>query len=46
MVFELHRVVSEGTLDDEADVGPLSTDADEIVAADEIVRVLHRPPPA
>lgn len=43
-VFELHRIVTEGTLDDEADAGRFRTDADEIVVADELGRVLHRPP--
>ena len=44
MVFELHRLVSEGTLDDPAHAGRFRRDVDEIVVADEVGRILHRPP--
>ena len=46
-VLDLHRVVTEGTLDDKADAGRLQTpDEERVVVIDRDFRVLHRPPPA
>lgn len=45
-VYELHRIVTDGTLDDPAKAGVFRTDEDEIVVQDERGQILHRPPPA
>ena len=46
-VLDLHRVVTEGALDDEADAGRLQQPGeDRVVIIDRDFRVLHRPPPA
>ncbi len=46
LVFELHRLVTVGTLEDPARAGCFRTDSDSIQVKDEIGTVLHRPPPA
>ena len=46
IVFRLHELVTEGTLDDPADAGRFREDADEIVVSDDMGQVLHRPPKA
>ena len=46
-VLELHRIVTEGALDDQADAGRLQTpDEERVVVIDRDNRVLHQPPPA
>jgi Fic family protein len=47
-ILELHRILTDGTLDDPGSAGRLQTPADERVAVFErgTERVLHRPPPA
>lgn len=47
-VLELHRIVTEGTLEDPGAAGRLQTPGDERVAVfdRDTDRVLHRPPPA
>lgn len=45
-VFEIHRLVTDGTLDDARQSGRLRTQADNVVVEDEEGRVLHVPPPA
>src|SRR5262249_25005358 len=44
IIFELHALVTDGTLDDPASGGRFRRDADDIVVSDETVRILHRPP--
>ncbi len=44
IVFELHALVTDGTLDDPASSGRFRRDADEIVVSDDTGRILHRPP--
>jgi Fic family protein len=47
LVFELHRIVTEDTLDDPARAGAFRTDADNIAVNDRVDgKVLHLPPPA
>jgi Fic family protein len=46
LLFELHRVVTEQTLDDPAKAGRLRDDDDEIVIEDEVGKLLHKPPGA
>jgi Fic family protein len=43
-VFELHRMVTDGTLDDAAKAGRFRTDADDIVVSDQYGNTLHTPP--
>lgn len=45
-VCELHRIVTDGTLDNAAKAGVFRTDEDDIVIQDESGQLLHRPPPA
>lgn len=45
LIYELHRIVTDGTLDDAAKAGVFRTDEDEIVIQDERGQLLHRPPP-
>ena len=44
IVFELHALVTDGTLDDPESSGRFRRDSDEIVVSDETGRVLHWPP--
>jgi len=46
LFFELHRIVTEGTLDDPTKAGTFRDDEDNIVIEDETGRVLHVPPKA
>ena len=46
LVFELHRIVTEDTLDDPSKAGRFREDGDEIVIEDEVGKLLHLPPPA
>jgi Fic family protein len=43
-VFELHALVTDGTLDDPESGDRFRRDGDEIVVSDETGRILHRPP--
>ena len=43
-VFELHRIVTEGTLEHDEDAGRFRAESDATVVSDETGRVLHRPP--
>ena len=46
-ILDLHKVVTEGTLEDERDAGRLQVPGEErVVIIDRDFRVLHRPPPA
>ncbi len=45
-VFEIHRLVTDGTLEDAGQSGRLRTQEDNVVVEDEEGRVLHLPPPA
>ncbi len=46
-VLELHRIVADGTLDDESDAGRLQRPGeDRVFVVDHDETVLHRPPPA
>ncbi len=44
LVYDIHRTVSEGTLDSEE--GPLRSPGDGVVIYDDRNQLLHRPPPA
>lgn len=46
VVFELQRILTAGTLEDEDAAGRLRRPADAIVVSDEIGQVLYTPPPA
>jgi len=46
MVFTLHRIVTDGTLDDDAKAGCLRIAADNVVVEDGMGNILHVPPPA
>jgi Fic family protein len=46
IVFELHRLVTRGTLDDERAAGRLRLPSEQVVVADEYGQVYHEPPPA
>jgi Fic family protein len=46
LVFELHRTVTDGTLDDPGKAGEFRTDDDRVVVSDEYGTTLHTPPPA
>ncbi|MFY8150308.1 MAG: Fic family protein [Prochlorococcaceae cyanobacterium] len=46
LVLDLHRLVSEGTLDDPADAGRLRPPGKEVVVDDIYGTVFHVPPPA
>jgi Fic family protein len=46
LVLDLHRLVTEGTLDDPADAGRLRPAGKEVVVDDLYGTVLHVPPPA
>ncbi|MEK6612170.1 MAG: Fic family protein, partial [Gemmatimonadota bacterium] len=46
IIFKLHELVTEGTLEDPADAGRYREDEDEIVVSDDTGQVLHRPPRA
>ena len=46
-VLELHRIVTRGTLEDEADAGRLQKPGDDrVMVVGDDDKVLHRPPPA
>ena len=46
-VLELHRIVTDGTLDDESEAGRLQQPGEErVVVVDSDDTVIHRPPPA
>lgn len=45
-VFEIHRTLTDGTLDDEECAGRFRLPSEDIVIEDETGRVLHVPPPA
>jgi Fic family protein len=45
-VFEIHRMLTDGTLDDESAAGRFRLPEENIVIEDEIGNVLHVPPPA
>ncbi|WP_027485577.1 Fic family protein [Rhodanobacter sp. OR87] len=45
-VFEIHRKLTDGTLDDEGCAGRFRLPSEDIVIEDETGRVLHVPPPA
>lgn len=45
-VFELHRLVTDGTLDEDGRAGEFRTEEDSIVVSDEYGKTLHRPPGA
>lgn len=44
-VFELHRLVTDGTLDDAEKAGRFRTSQDDIVVSDPFGNTLHMPPP-
>lgn len=46
IVFELHRLVTRGTLDDDRAAGRLRLPSEPVVIADEYGQVYHEPPPA
>jgi Fic family protein len=46
LVFELHRLVTDGTLDDPTAAGRFRRDDEYRVLGDEFGEVFHRPPPA
>ncbi len=46
LIFELHRLVTDGTLDDPTGIGRLRGPHEEIVVGDEFGEVFHVPPPA
>lgn len=46
LVFELHRIVTENTMDDPTRAGTFRTDADGIVVSDAVGNTLHVPPNA
>ncbi|MGQ0561513.1 MAG: Fic family protein [Gemmatimonadota bacterium] len=46
IIFELQRIVTAGTLDDETAAGRLRRADEDICVLDEMGTVLHRPPPA
>lgn len=46
LIFELHRIVTNGTLNDPAEAGRFRLDSDDIVVKDESDNILHRPPHA
>ncbi len=45
-VFEIHRMLTDGTLQDPGAAGRYRTSAENIVIEDETGRILHVPPPA
>ena len=45
-IFEIHRKLTDGTLDDEGCAGRFRLPSEDIVVEDETGRVLHVPPPA
>ena len=45
-VLEIHRLVTDGTLDDPGQSGRLRTQEDNVVIEDEVGRLLHLPPHA
>lgn len=45
-VFEIHRMLTDGTLADPGAAGRFRTASEDIVVQDELGRVLHVPPPA
>lgn len=46
MLLELHRLITEGTLDDPKDAGRIRTSDDIQVVDDSTNEILHQPPPA
>jgi Fic family protein len=46
MVFEIHRIVTDGTLDDPSGVGRFRRPEEEVVVGDDFGEVFHVPPPA
>lgn len=46
LVFQLHRIVTDGTLDEGKEAGEFRTDEDNIVVSDPYGNTLHTPPPA
>ena len=45
-VFSLHRMLTDGTLEDSSSAGRFRTQSDQIAVEDNYGTVLHRPPPA
>lgn len=46
MICEIHRIITQGTLDNDADAGRVRTSDDIQVVDDTTGEVLHQPPPA
>ncbi|CAN5537211.1 Fic family protein [soil metagenome] len=46
LIFQLHHIVTEGTLDSERELGAFREHSDDIVIEDERGNLLHRPPRA
>jgi Fic family protein len=46
IIFELHRLVTEGTLDDPSGAGRLRRESEPVDVADQYGEVFHVPPPA
>ena len=46
LVFEIHRLVTNQTLDDESAAGRFRTDDEKVVVDDIYGQVYHEPPPA
>ena len=46
LVFELHRIVTDGTLDEGEKAGVFRTEEDNIIVSDQYGNTLHVPPPA
>lgn len=46
MVFEFHRILTDGTLDDPSAAGRLRRDDEDICVKDEVNNILHMPPSA
>lgn len=45
-IFEIHRIVTEGTLDNESAVGRFRESDEDIVVGDQFGEIFHVPPPA
>jgi Fic family protein len=46
LIFELHRLVTEGTLEEASAAGRFRTEAEKVVVNDQYGTVYHAPPPA
>ncbi len=46
LIFEIHRIITNGVLDDPSAAGRLRRENESVVVADEYGEKLHRPPPA